>query len=299
VRAASGALVALLVVGACAAAAVASRPVTLLYTNDLHLRFERLDSLGELIESQRGAADGDVLLLDAGDALHDFRRPVTAVYGAPEMIAWMNDAGYDAMALGNHDLYWGARQVEELASTASFPILCANLVPDPGFLAPFLDCTVIDVGETRTLVIGLITNEFLPYADYPWLFMVDSVAAVRSVVADQEDVPDLTIVLCHLPVASAAQLAETLPEVDVFVSGHSHETTADPLRVGDSIVVQAGAFARYLGRLRLEIGPDGDVRVVDHALLEAKQAPAVARRGLDRLLCVTAVMLATLALILL
>ena len=285
-------LLVLLAAGVCASAT----SITLLYTNDLHLRFERLDVLGERIDRERAAVDGGVLLLDAGDALHDFRRPVAAVCGADRMIAWMNEAGYDAMALGNHDMYWGAARLEDLAAAACFPILCANLVPDCGFSAPFVEYTVVEIAGVRTLVIGLITSELLPYAEYPWLSLVDLAEAVRRVLADGGGAADLTIVLCHFSVERAAQLAEAVPEIDVFISGHSHEITVDPVRVENAAIVQSGAFACYLGRLRLDVDPSGEVIVLDHTLLETEETPVDVRRGLGRLFCVTAIMLATLAL---
>ena len=76
------------------AAGCAATPVTILYTNDLHLRFGRLDSIARLIEAER-AGGSPVFLFDGGDAWQDFRRPLAAVWGADEMVAWMNDVGYD------------------------------------------------------------------------------------------------------------------------------------------------------------------------------------------------------------
>ena len=48
------------------AVAAASTPITVLYTNDLHLRFGRLASIGRLIDEVR-ADEPAVLLFDAGD----------------------------------------------------------------------------------------------------------------------------------------------------------------------------------------------------------------------------------------
>ena len=287
-------VIAVLTVSGCASAAA----LTVLYTNDLHLCFDRLDSLQERIVQERDAADGGVLLLDAGDALHDFRRATAAVSGADEMVAWMNDVAYDAMAVGNHDLYWGSNSLEALASAARFPFLCANLVPCAGVAAPFVDCTVVDRTDVRVLVIGLITSELLPYAEYPWLSWADPTEAIRAVLGETGDGMDVTIVLCHLPVDRAARLAEQFPEVNLFISGHSHEVTPDPVLVNGAAVVQAGAFGRYLGRLRLEVETNGTVLLVEHTLLDTEETPARELRGLGRLLCVTAIMLATLALVL-
>ena len=143
--------------------------LTILYTNDLHTRLGRSGGVAELIDHER-AIDRAVLLLDAGDTWQDFRVPLYAVWGAEEMVDWMNEVSYDAMALGNHDLYWGADQLEALCERATFPVLCAKLRPSAGIVPPFIPYTVISVGKVEVLVIGLITLDYLPYPDFPWLY---------------------------------------------------------------------------------------------------------------------------------
>jgi 2',3'-cyclic-nucleotide 2'-phosphodiesterase (5'-nucleotidase family) len=244
---------------------------TVLYTNDLHARLERLESLGRLIEAERSQGE-PILLLDAGDTWQDFRAPLPAVWGAEEMVAWMNRVGYSAMALGNHDLYFGAERFASLAGQAGFPIVCANLVPLAGLAAPFLPSTIALCDGLRVLIVGLVTGEFLPYADLPWLRYVDPAVALASTLrASAAQPPDVVIALCHLSVDEARRLAEAVPGVDLFVTGHSHEATREPVRAGHAWIVQADAFGQTLGRLRLEVDPDvPDVRVAANTLLRTE-----------------------------
>ena len=131
--------------------------LTVLYTNDLHTRLGRLEGLAELIDRER-ATDRPVLLLDAGDTWQDFRTPLAAVWGAEEVVDWMSRVGYHAMALGNHDLYWGADRLGRLCERANYPVLCANLRPSAGVTPPFLSHTLVSVGEVELLVIRLISS---------------------------------------------------------------------------------------------------------------------------------------------
>jgi len=268
------------------AIAAVGAPLTVLYTNDLHLRFARLDSLEHRIEEVRAEADS-VLLVDAGDAWHDFRRPLTAVWGADEMVSWMNQVGYDAMALGNHDLYWGALRLAVLARAADFPILCANAKQVGSARVPFVASTRVLTTATPVLVIGLITEEFLPYPAYPGLRLVGPAGAVREEIRHRATDADLILVLAHLPVADAADLARAVPEIDLLVSGHSHETTFEPLRIGQTWIVQSGAFGAYLGKLVLDVDPHGGRhRLIANELLPTEKAPTAPGRGLRRLLSV-------------
>jgi len=272
-------------------------PLTLLYTNDLHARLERFDGLAERIAAERSTGT-PILLLDAGDAWQDFRVPMLAVWGAAETVAWMNEVGYDAMALGNHELYLGAEVLAERAAQAGFPLLCANLRPCPGVDPPFAPFVVRQVGDLRVLLIGLVTDDGLPYPDYPWLAYESPGRALLRTLKAASTGADLTIALVHLSLSEAARLAEAVPGVDVFVTGHSHQTTAQPIRVGESLVVQAGDFGRFLGRLRLDVDPaTGAVRVVDNALLETRSAPANIGQGVVRFLALASILAGLFALV--
>jgi len=261
---------------------VAAAPLTILYTNDLHLRFERLGSLERIITEQRESA-GDLLLLDAGDTWQDFRQPIAAVWGADEMVEWMNRAGYDAMALGNHDFYWGAERLAELAAQGRFALLCSSLRPIPGSRAPFAPAATLDLGGLSVHVVGLTTCEYHAFSAMPWLQYVPPVEALQTELARRPEGVDLTIVLAHIPVADAIAVARRVPGIDVFITGHSHEETREPLVIGGTAIVQSGCFGRMLGRLDLEIEPTGGYRVVGHRLIPTEKAPAEIGRGLRQL----------------
>jgi len=265
--------------------ALASEQVTILYTNDLHARLERLESLRGLVDAERKEGR-PVLLLDAGDTWQDFRAPLPAVWGARETVVWMNQVGYSAMALGNHDLYFGAERLAALVGEAGFPVLSANLTALAGWKAPFLPYTFVTCGDLRVLVVGLTTGEFLPYADFPWLRYEDPAHALAEALEASRDQPrDLVVVLCHLPAPEACLLAEAAPEVDVFVTGHSHQETPQPIHAGNALIVQARPFGEALGRLRIEVDPGTPgARVLDNTLLETTATPVDVRPGLAQLL---------------
>ena len=279
--------------------ATSAASLTILYTNDIHDRLGSLASLGELIEEER-ATGSPVLLFDSGDTWQDFRVPLYAVWGADEMVAWMNRVVYDAMAIGNHELYYGADRLGEISSVADFPLLCANMIALPGYQAPFLPYTMIPAGGMRVLVlvIGVITAEYLSYPDYPWLKYVDPTRAIQGILKETEGEADVVIVLGHLPVAQAVQIAQKVPDIDVFLTGHSHEITPDPVREGKTVILQAGAFGRYLGRLRLEIDPQSGVIVsAQNTLLETKKTPVMLDRGYLKLFTVAALIATSLLLL--
>jgi len=275
--------------------------LTILYTNDLHLRFARLLSIERWIEAERAEGVGPVLLVDAGDTWQDTRTLLSIVWGADEMVSWMNRVGYDAMALGNHEMYWGSDRLGALAASAEFPLLCANLEVTPGGKAPFASAAVRTVGGLRVLFVGAVTWHHLPYPDYPWVRYVDPAIALQRAIeeARSRETFDLIVALGHVRVSEAAVIVEAVPWIDVFVSGHSHEETREPIRVGGSFVVQSGSFAEHVGRLRLSIDATGAIEFVSNDLLPTEQAPTDNGRGLLQFLAVTAAFAATVLLALL
>jgi 2',3'-cyclic-nucleotide 2'-phosphodiesterase (5'-nucleotidase family) len=276
-----------------------SSPLTILYTNDLHLRFARLTSIERLIAEER-AGEAPVLLFDAGDTWQDFRRPLPAVWGADRMVEWMNRVGYDAMALGNHDMYWGAERLDGLARKANFPILCANLRPVRHGSVPFASSARLEADEVSVLAIGLITEELLPYSAYPALHVVPAATAVRDEIDRAANDAELIVVVAHLSIADAIRVAERVPKIDVFVTGHSHEATTVPIRVGETLIVQSGAFGEHIGRLAIDVDPaTGGHRLIDHELIPTETAPTDVGRGLRQLLRVLVVTVAATLLVLL
>jgi len=268
------------------------RTLTVLYTNDLHLRLARLESMAALIEAER-ASGTPVLLVDAGDAWHDFRRPLTAVWGADAMVDWMNRVGYDAMALGNHDLYWMSDRLFELSDRARFPLLCANLEPTAEVATPFARSVVLTLDGIRALLLGVVTSEHLPYPDYPWLRYLDPAEAIAREIDASDDPVDLVVAIGHVPVDRAVRIVEAVPTIDLFVSGHSHEVTIEPVRVGESLVVQTGAFGQRLGRLVLDVDRADEGRIAASEFLETERAPTAFDRGLFQFLAVASCLIAT------
>ncbi len=268
-------------------------PLTVLYTNDLHVRVDRLDGLAAAIEAVR-ATDDPVLWLDAGDGWHDYRRPLPAVWGSEVMSAWMNISGLTAMALGNHETYLGPQRLSDRLAEAAFPVLAANWRSND----PRIDVRAsmaLEIDDASVLVIGLITPEFLPIYAYPMMTYVDPVTAVCDELARHHDEEsELVIVLAHLSIARARSLARDVPEVDLLITGHSHERTDDPIIEGKTVIVQSGAFGEALGCVRLDVA-DGGVTVLSNELIPIEKTPADDRAGVRRLLSVVTAILAATA----
>ena len=203
-----------------------------------------------------------------------------ATQASPELTL-MRALGYDATTIGNHELDWtphGLAGILQAAVTnnATFPILASNMhfaATDPADdeLEALAGAGVIQTKLIKTVgglkvgffgLIGANAVQVTPQSK-PLSFDPIDVAAERMVKELREtDKVDLVIALSHSGIDHNGQgedavLAGKVPGIDVIISGHTHEALAEPARVGDTIIVTAGAYTAYLGELALTVTPPG------------------------------------------
>ena len=248
--------------------------VTLLHTNDMHgaLEGEKMkggdgttfefggipNALGTIARLKQ-EAPGPVLTFDVGDlwvgtfASNRDQGKTT--------IAAMNLIGYDAMTLGNHDFDQGVAVVQARAGEAKFPVLVANIVESatgqvPAWAKPYI---VKEVGGMRFGIIGLgytstpaISSKVKELQVFKF---VDELEAVKQILPEVKSKSDFIVVVSHAGFDRDQQIAAAVPGIDVIVGGHTHTELRQPKVVGNTVIVQAGSKAQYVGRLELKIDP--------------------------------------------
>jgi 2',3'-cyclic-nucleotide 2'-phosphodiesterase (5'-nucleotidase family) len=226
--------------------------VVIAFTSDLHASLPRLSALEPWL------ADAD-LVLDAGDAWEDLWR----LTGFPQALATarrMGELGYQAMVLGNHEMYLGPA-LREVILAAPFPVVGTNLSGD----LPVERWTVLEAGGVRVLILGLLWEEY-PWSLWPGVRLEEPVGAVRKALA-HAPAHDLVILLGHMELGEARRVAQGVPECDLFVLGHDHLWLEAPLWVEGVPIVQAGHRAGGLGLVRLS--PQG----LEYQLVRLERKP--------------------------
>jgi 2',3'-cyclic-nucleotide 2'-phosphodiesterase (5'-nucleotidase family) len=147
---------------------------------------------------------------------------------------------------------------------SAHPVLAANVAYADG-TSPFASFARVDVGCVRVGVTGLVTQGYGaddrpiddPYFDVLQQSPRYAEALERVVRAHRGEV-DVMIALDHIGLFEDTSLAARVPGVDLFVGGHSEDATPRPIAVGrrdgsHAYVVQAGHYARWVGRLDLAL----------------------------------------------
>lgn len=233
--------------------------VLILHTNDIHDHVRPdYDGSGGLpyvsgyINSIRNRRD-DVLVLDAGDVAEKGDRVAFATQSKMSYEG-LARIGYHAGAPGNHEHDFvgisGLKKFETLAG--GMKLLCINLIDEQGD-PHFEPSAIFDIDGVKVGVIGMIVprKENCLDAEATALAMAQEAERLEGQV-------DLTVATCHYGSDDCATISRVAPKIDVFISGHSHEVIHESIRVPETgaIIVQAGSYAEYVGRLELTIDLD-------------------------------------------
>ncbi|WP_133545998.1 bifunctional UDP-sugar hydrolase/5'-nucleotidase UshA [Mesocricetibacter intestinalis] len=244
-----------------------------------------VDRIRKEVEGKGGA----VLVLNAGDV--NTGVPESDLQNARPDIEAMNAIGYDAMALGNHEFDNPLQLLEMQEKWAKFPFLSANVYlreSDRHLVKPY---TVLDKNGLSIAVIGLTTEDTAKLGNPEYtgaVHFADPTKAAKQAIeqlSKRQPAPDIIIALTHMgyyfnaehgsnapgDVTLARNLAQSsLPrKLDIIVGGHSHDTVCidesgqfisdyqptqpcRPDKQGDSWIMQAGEWGKYLGRADFE-----------------------------------------------
>lgn len=272
-----------------------AKPVelTILHTNDTHDHLEPFDSpkgkaLGGVARratlfKQIKGQTRNVLILDAGDVFQG--TPLFTFFdGEPDYLT-MDQAGYEAIAVGNHDLDNGLSNLQKQARLLKEPPLSINLVGKDG-QPLFPGYRMFEKDGLKIAVIGVIgLNAYEAIADDKRkdVFVLDPIPELKKAVARLRPQSDLVIVLSHSGHEEEVAMAAKVPGIDVIVGGHSHTKVEKPVEVrnGDrtTVVAQAFQWGEYIGRIDLTVD-DGRIQSYHGELVpvgsEIPQDPTIA-----------------------
>ena len=264
--------------------------LTVLHTNDFHARFEpisRFDSGCSPEDNDEGKCFGgsarlvtaiaaakarsdNYILVDGGD---QFQGSLFYTYYKGKAAAeLMNQMEYDAMAVGNHEFDDGPEVLRAFVDSVNFPVLMANanIENEPSLVGAVSPSVILERAGERLGLIGLTPEDNDELASPgPNVQFSDPVEAVRVETERLEAMGiNKIIVLSHSGLSVDLRIAEAVPQVDVIVGGHDNtllsntQERADgpyPLMVGNTAIVQAYAYAKFLGELNITFDGDGNI----------------------------------------
>ena len=231
--------------------------IILLHTNDMHSKIDNMAKLAYLADSLR-RLNPLVFLVSAGDNFTG--NPVVDMVpdkGYP-MIDLMDRCGFTVSAMGNHEFDMGQESLHKKFEQATFPFICCNFDASNatmGQIKPYL--VVGTVAGDSMAFLGLIQldDNGLPSAhpsNMKNVKFVDGISKAREY-AWLKKKYGILIALSHLGVDDDIRLADSMPQFDVIIGGHSH-TVIDPPKFANGVmIVQAGSQMKFVGKTTLMV----------------------------------------------
>lgn len=252
----------------------------IIHTNDVHGRIlEEKSVIGDskaaaVIEEERAKVE-NTIVVDAGDAFQGL--PISNSTKGEDRANIMNEVGYDAMAVGNHEFDFGMDQAIKYKETLNFPLLSANTYVDGARVfeaSTIVDKTPTVVGD-EFVVIGVTTPETATKThpkNVEGVTFTDPITEVNKVIDEVEAraladnrVYNNYIILAHLGVDSTtpvewrgSTLAQALSENSklagkriIVIDGHSH--TVESTTYGNNVTYnQTGSYLNNIGKVTLK-----------------------------------------------
>ncbi|KAG5672731.1 hypothetical protein PVAND_002832 [Polypedilum vanderplanki] len=247
--------------------------------------YARLATVVHFLKSQRKNA----IFLNAGDNFQGtfwynlLRYNVTTHF--------LNLLPADAITIGNHEFTHRVEGMIPFLKLITSPVVIANIDDryQPNIQNLYKKSIVIERSGRKIGIIGVIFRETAEVANTDNLKFTNEIDAIRneSTKLRQIDGVNIIIVLSHCGLVRDKEIAlETGDFVDVIVGGHSHTflyTSKDTRYPGPDqavgpypivvtpksgrdrkvLIVQASAFTKYVGDLRVYFNQAGHVRFYD------------------------------------
>lgn len=269
--------------------------LVILHTNDTHSNIDPfpknhskfpdkggVSRRAKLVQTIREQED-HVLLLDAGDVFQG--TPYFNKFKGVLEMKVMQEMGYDAMTLGNHDFDIGIEGFVNAKQHATFPIVNCNYNLDQTLLKDQVSTSIILKKAGRKIGItgvGIDLNGLVADSQTKGLVYNDPIAAVqREVDVLRKKGCDLVICLSHLGYEYANDkvsdhvLAENTSGIDIIIGGHTHTFLEKGVVIQNkeskSVVInQVGYGGLQLGRIEVEFD-GGDIHVAALAPMEIQE----------------------------
>ncbi|CAG9559138.1 unnamed protein product [Danaus chrysippus] len=284
----------LLLLGVACAQNNGSYELNIIHFNDFHAHFDEIALNGASCNPAVGDCIGgfsrlytairqarqlspDSLVLNGGDTFqgtiwYNFLRWNVSQH-------FMNLIPHDAHVLGNHEFDHGVDGLLPYLERLNAPMLGANVNTtfEPELAKYVKNHIVVERRGRKIGIIGILLRTFS--APIGNVIMEDELEAVNreAAILSRQGV-DIIIVLSHVGYASDMRLASRMsPEVDIIVGAHSHsflnngEGPDGSRPVGEYpsivtqenghriLVVQASAYTRYLGEIKLFFNSEGKI----------------------------------------
>ncbi|MGL4738175.1 MAG: 5'-nucleotidase C-terminal domain-containing protein [Cellulosilyticaceae bacterium] len=250
--------------------------ITILGTSDLHGRIYPWDYASDKEDAAVGYAkvatvvnevrkqNPNTIVVDAGDTIQDNSIELFHQDPTNPMIDAMNQIGYNAWTLGNHEFNFGLDVLGRAMKGSKAAVLAGNIRKADGsrFAKAY---EIVEVDGVKVALIGMIAPHVPRWEGstpehFKGLTFTDPLVETKQVVKELKGKVDVMIGVMHLgkeseynmPNASIEAIAKGVPELTAIVSGHAHSDIPGEM-IGGVLVVEPSSNGKKVSRIDLNL----------------------------------------------
>lgn len=227
------------------------------HTNDVHSHLKSWPRTRAFLQQKRKEHEkkGETcFIFDLGDFIDRADLYTEATLGKAN-IQLLNEAGYDAITIGNNEGITLAKEaLESLYDEANFEVILSNLKhPDdsqPSWAKPF------KIYLTKQNVrIGLIaaTAPFVDYYEPLGWKVINPIRTIEDISLKLDGNVEVLIVLSHLGLKKDEELANLIPNLNLIIGSHTHHILEYGKIVDNKLLTGGGKFGEYLGHTTISV----------------------------------------------
>jgi UDP-sugar diphosphatase len=223
--------------------------------------FARLSTKVQQIKAAKG--DEPVVLLSAGDIMGGSPFAWLILKQQSIELELMNQIGYAAMTIGNHEFDYGPDILADYFLRAGYKkghehpmkVVASNLdIPSGHKLleVEMLPYQIIELSNGLKMgllgILGASAYSLAPGAKE--VNITDQYKAAQKTIDElKQNGADVIVLLSHSGIEEDRLMAKKLKGLDVILGGHDHIKTPEPELINGTIIVHPGYYLQYVGKL--------------------------------------------------
>ncbi|MCL2027339.1 MAG: bifunctional metallophosphatase/5'-nucleotidase [Bacteroidales bacterium] len=239
--------------------------IVIISYNDLHGDFENLPQLSAFLQETR-ATYKHVIMLDAGDRFTGNPFNDFAEKKQFPIVNLLNYIGIDMWLIGNHEFDYGVELLNERMKESNDIVIAANLELETSGLTGVKPYHIFNKDGIRIAFFGLTNVEKQTgkpaaltehVANIQFFDPIETAMTYRFL----RKKAHVFIALTHIGLSEDLILADSMPELDLIVGGHSHTLIDTILIRNDVLITQSGYQAKHIvkTKIKLEKGIVSDI----------------------------------------
>ncbi|WP_277584954.1 bifunctional metallophosphatase/5'-nucleotidase [Psychrobacillus antarcticus] len=237
----------------------------IIHTNDVHSNFENYKKVVTLINQHK---DENTIVLDGGD-FADFKSIELQGTKGMAAIELLSAGSYDAITIGNNEMFNGIDTLEYMASNSPIPFISNNLFKkDRSNINGVKPSIIFKKNGLRILITGS-SPDMGVFSEGLGIHITDYTNAIKAEIRKNKGQYDICILLSHVGTFADEPLAEEIKEIDIIISAHDHKLFEQAKIIDKTIMNSAGNYGEHVGILELEI-LDGKAKLIHSETISTK-----------------------------